>query len=87
MSKKNTFGMKDMFEQAKQDVIEHAKQEIKEKEKEMELYSSPSNQYDYNEAVEDRNAIKGLKNDIRNIEARRDEKLAELTIETVYNRL
>nr|MBQ0091654.1 hypothetical protein [Candidatus Enterousia merdequi] len=83
MSKKNTSGMKDMFEQAKQDIIQEANQEIRKKEKEMELYSSPSNQYDYNEDVEDRNAINGLENDIRNIEARRDEKLAELTIETV----
>ena len=79
--KRHTTGMKDMFEEAKRDVIERIDARIAELQLQISALEHSNNQYDNGLGdIEDRNEINALNNEIRILEKERNEKIAELTI-------
>jgi predicted nucleic acid-binding Zn-ribbon protein len=77
----DTTGMKDMFEEAKRDVIERIDARIAELQLQISGLEHSNNQYDNGLGdIEDRNEINALNNEIRILEKERNEKIAELTI-------
>ena len=77
----DTSRMKDMFEQAKQDVISLIDAQIVEKQKEIDFYQHSENKYDNGQGdVEDRLYIMNLENEIRALEQERAKKIEELSV-------
>ena len=80
MSRRDTTGMKDMFEEAKNDVIARINAQIAELQSQIDFLENSENGYDNGRGdVEDRNEINALYNNIRALEQERDKKIAELS--------
>ena len=80
MAKRDTTGMKDMFEEAKKDVLARIDAKIAELQEQISILEHSENQYDSGRGdVEDRNEIIAMNNEIRALEAERAKKIAELS--------
>jgi hypothetical protein len=81
MKKVDTSGMKDMFEQAKQDVIASINAQIAAKQQEINSLKGTPNEYDSGLGdIEDRLYIMNLENEIRALEQERAKKIEELSV-------
>ena len=80
MVKRDTSGMKDMFEEAKKDVLARIDAKIAELQGMISVLEHSVNEYDGGRGdVEDRNEINAMRNEIRALEAERAKKIAELS--------
>ena len=80
MAKRDTTGMKDMFEEAKKDVLARIDAKIAELQKQIYSLEHSTNQYDSGLSdVEDRNEINAIRNEIRALEEERARKIVELS--------
>ncbi len=80
MTKHNTSGMKDIFEEAKQDVLARIDARIAELQSQILFLENGENQYDAGRGdVEDRNEIIAMRNEIRTLESDRAKAIAELS--------
>jgi hypothetical protein len=80
MTKHNTSGMKDIFEEAKQDVLARIDARIAELQSQIFFLENGENQYDAGRGdVEDRNEIIAMRNEIRTLESDRAKAIAELS--------
>ena len=78
--KKNSNGMKDMFEQAKQDVIARYNAEIARKQQELYSLEASINKYDSGLGdIEDRQERNYIEREIRALEKQRDAEVAALS--------
>jgi hypothetical protein len=78
--KKESIGMKDMFEQAKQDIIERYNTEIEKKQQVLYSLEANINKYDSGIGdIEDRQERNYIEREIRALEKQRDAEVAALS--------
>lgn len=81
MSKHNTTGMKDIFEEAKKDVIARIDAQIASLQSQIDEIESGHSQYDNGQGdIEDRNEINAIRMEIMSLERERDKAITELSV-------